>query len=135
MAAKTDLWQTFGRLTAPLALDEVNADYSTTRQLANILQRDANVPFLVAHHRATTKHYQMASAQSPLNEAWFRKSLTAGNMIQSALGVGGPQPSEVARMSAAQRASVNSDREWLDVARAKLDSAAKQRDEAFAALR
>ena len=131
--------------------------------MADILQRDANVPFRVGHHFASelvnfgrgknlrpvdipygearrvytdaAKQFNMDNAQLPLSEAQFRRSLTAENMIESARVVGGPQPAEVTRMLAAQQASLKSDREWVEATRGKLTDAAKQRDAAFAQLR
>ncbi len=93
------------------ALDEVNSDYSTTTELADTLQREADVPFRIGHHFASElvnygrAHHLRASqipfteaqriyadvaaaskvgAKLPLSEEQFRRSLTAENMVTAA---------------------------------------------------
>ena len=144
------------------ALDEVNSDYSTTTELADTLQRDADVPFRIGHHFASElvnygrgKHLragdvpfaevqriyaEVATASKvdsklPLSEEQFRRSLTAENMVTASKGLGGPQPAEVARMLTAAKDRIGADKAWLDAARAKLAAAAQQLDQAFAGLR
>lgn len=145
------------------ALDEVNADYSATTELADTLQREGNVPFRVGHHfaselvtfgrqahlraseikyadaqriyTASAKTFGMNNAVLPLNEATFRKVLTAENMVAVSKGLGGPQPAEVARMLAAQRAQLQADRAWAEGKRANLDKARQAMNQAFEKIR
>jgi argininosuccinate lyase len=142
-------------------LAEVNKEYSTTTELADVLQREADVPFRVGHHFASevvsfgrarglkpaelpfaevtriwtesARHYD-ASPTFPLPEKRFRESLSAEGMIAASKGLGGPQPAEVARMLAAEKARLAADAEWLRAQRAKLREAQARLDAAFAAL-
>jgi argininosuccinate lyase len=144
------------------ALDEVNSDYSTTTELADTLQREADVPFRIGHHfaselvnfgrghrlRASEIPYAEAQriyaeigtaakvdTQLPLTEAQFRRSLTAENMVTTSKGLGGPQPAEVARMLSVAKDHLAADRTWLDATRGKLVAASQKLDQAFAGLK
>jgi argininosuccinate lyase len=144
------------------ALAEVNADYSTTTELADVLQREADVPFRVGHHFASelvnfgrANHlkpteipyadavriyaeagakYELKDTKLPLTEQRFRSALTAENMINGSLGLGGPQPAEVKRMLAGSRQRLASDQNWVKAQRGKLATASAALDRAFNAL-
>ncbi len=135
------------------ALDEVNSDYSTTTELADTLQREADVPFRIGHHfaselvnygrgnrlRASQIPYSEAQriyaeiataakmdAKLPLSEEAFRRSLSAENMVTASKGLGGPQPAEVARMLAGAKDRLAADRAWLEATRKKLADASER---------
>lgn len=142
---------------------EIDADYSTTTELADVLQRDAGVPFRAGHHFASElvnygrgkglKPSQIpysealriyadaahtlpeAERRLPLDEARFREALSADNMVQSSRGLGGPQAGEVKRMLGAQAAQLQADQAWLQDRRSRLAAAADSLNAAFAQLR
>ncbi|PJG56347.1 argininosuccinate lyase [Bradyrhizobium forestalis] len=151
------------RFDASRALEEVNGDYATTTELADVLQRDANVPFRVGHHFASelvnfgrghglraselpyddakrifaqsTKSLLGQEAAFPFSEARFREILTPENMVRSSRGLGGPQSAEVARMLAAQEAQLVADKGWLDGRRSALAKASTELDVVFDRLK
>jgi argininosuccinate lyase len=132
---------------------EVEADYSTTTELADVLQRDADVPFRVGHHYASELvnfgrgkglkvaeipyaeavriYAQCADGELPLGEAEFRKALSPDNMIAASKGIGGPQQSEVERMLKAHGESLEKDRTWLEQGRRRVTKASAALDKAF----
>jgi argininosuccinate lyase len=148
---------------AARAAEEVAVEYSATTELADMLQRDGNVPFRVGHHFASevvsfgrarglrpaqiryadaqrlfaeaAAHYEMKNTRLPMDERTFQRAMTGENMVAASLGLGGPQPAEVARMLGAQRAAVAADHAWTAGRRAALDQAARDRDAAFNRIR
>lgn len=141
------------------ALAEVDADYSTTTELADVLQREANVPFRIGHHfaselvtygrqnnlkpadfpyaeaqriyAASAKANGVDNAKLPLDEGRFRQVLTAQNIIASSKGQGGPQPAEVARMLSEAKQRLSADVAWVQAARDRLTAAQDNLDRAF----
>jgi argininosuccinate lyase len=142
------------------ALAEVDADYVATRELADALQRDANVPFRIGRHFAgelvayarknklpkaadipyadaqrmyaqAAKKFGVDNAKLPFDETLFRQVLTPQNMIAASKGLGGPQPGEVARMLGDAKQRLESDQAWVQAARDKLMAAQDNLDRAF----
>jgi argininosuccinate lyase len=141
------------------ALQEVDADYSTTTELADILQRDSDVPFRVGHHFASdlvnygranklkpaeipfdvvkqlyveaVKAFNFPKTEFPLTQERYQKSLTAQNMLASSQGLGGPQRAEVERMLGVEKNKLAKDEAWLAQQRQKLAAASVKLDQTF----
>lgn len=101
------------------ALEEVNADYSTTTEIADALLQKAEVPFRTGHHFASKLtdygrgkglklheipyseaqriYEEQAKDKLPLTEAEFREVISAEYMVFGRKGLGGPQSAESKR--------------------------------------
>ena len=135
---------------------EVDADYSTTTEIADALAQKAGVPFRIGHHFASkltdygrsrglrlhdipyaeaARIYEAEAKQAfPLSEGDFRKAISAEHMVFGRRGTGGPQPVEVNRMLAAERESISADFAWLKARTEHLARAEAALDQAFSAL-
>ena len=138
------------------SLAEVNAEYSTMTELADMLLREALVPFRIGHHFAseltnygrahglTPKeipyqegvriYREVTGEKLPLTEAQFRSAFDAKLMVTSRRGLGGPQPAEVKRMLAESHTRLASDGAWLQARRQHLQDAQATLDKAFSQL-
>ena len=146
------------RLDPAAARDEIEAEFTTTSELANVLQRVADVPFheghrlaaaLVARARATGRslaripyaeivalHDAQAGGAGPfpLDEATLRRALDPVAMVEGYSGLGGSSPAEVARILTGAGARLDRDRRWLAGCRDRLDRAEQALETAFAAI-
>jgi argininosuccinate lyase len=138
------------------ALAEVQADYSTTTEIADALMQRADVPFRVGHHFASQltdygrgkglKLHEIPYAEArriyaadtqqtlPLSAADFSEIISAEYMVFGRRGVGGPQLAEANRMLAGERDSAAADRVELKAGTGHLARAQAALDKAFAAL-
>ena len=123
------------RIDRERALEELRRGYSTMTEVADMLVREAGVPFRTAHRYASAlTDYGRADKRSPgsLTDEELRTIYreTTGNrlpvpmetlrramdpvaMLADRKGFGGPQAAEVQRMLDKHRESLAADREWL----------------------
>ena len=139
------------------ALDEVDNDYSTMTEVADVLLRNAEVPFRVGHHYASelTTYGRAAGKRPkdltdedllhiykesigddlPVDVGLLRQAMDPAAMVRNRSGLGGPQPNEVLRMLARHNASLEAGFEWLNDSRDRLESASEALQESFASLK
>ncbi len=137
------------------ALEEVNADYSTTTEIADALLQKAEVPFRIGHHFASKLtdygrgkglklqeipfaevqriYAENANAALPLSEKEYVDIISAQYMVFGRKGLGGPQPAEAQRMLAAAGRQTATETTASSGRDSALAQAAAARETAFAA--
>lgn len=111
------------------ALEEVNADYSTTTEIADALLQKAEVPFRIGHHFASKLtdygrgkgmkiheipyseaqriYEEQAKDKLPLTEKEFREVISAEYMVFGRKGLGGPQIIDASKSIKDKKVSIN----------------------------
>lgn len=135
------------------ALEEVDSDYSTMTEIADVLLRHADIPFRIGHHyaselttygRAAGKrpkdltdeellrvYEEAVGGELPVDVGQIRQAMDPQAMVAGRRGLGGPQPAEVRRMLVRHNAELETDIDWLDAARDRLADASENRQRAF----
>lgn len=125
---------------------QVDEDYSTMTELAEMLRREAGVPFRTGHQVASELsawgreqgkrprdlshaevariYHQVTGQELPLDEAQVRRAFDPAAVVAGRAGTGGPQPAETRRMLAAQQADAAAASSWVRGERKRLDTAA-----------
>jgi argininosuccinate lyase len=138
------------------ARTEVDADYSTITEVADMLLQKANVPFRVGHHFASAivdfgrsqkirlqdisysdaanLYKENNKTAFPLTEEDWKKCADPVQMIFNRKGYGGPQLSEIQRMQIDESDSAARALKWNQDCRAHLDRVKEIRIAAVKAL-
>lgn len=149
------------RIDGERSLAELEAEWTTSMNTAEAMQRIHGTPFRVGHSFASeivsvaraegytpmtfpyarasaifrdiAKKYAMAKPDLPLTEAEFRASVSPKDMVLTRQGTGSPSPAEVRRLLAAGEARLGDDRAWLAAREERLFAAEAALNGAFLA--
>jgi len=135
---------------------KVDQEYSTMTELADMLKREAGVPFRIGHEVASELttygrsrqktlgeitreevdhiYREVTGEELPLSEEQVRQAFDAGFFVRSRAGIGGPQPASVERMLADQREDVETLVDWAESERDRLAAASERLDRAATRL-
>lgn len=144
------------------ALAELEDDWTTSMDIAEVLQKDFKIPFRAGHSFASSmvsyaranglrpKEFPYAKAvelyaaalaknklpesKLPLSEQALRKLLSPADMVRTRVGIGGPQPAEVDRMIKQSQETLRNDKAWIQKTRQRLKDADARLDQAFGKL-
>ena len=117
------------------ALEEVNADYSTTTEIADALLQKAEVPFRIGHHFASKLtdygrgkglklseipfaevqriYQEQAEGKLPMTEKEFRGVISAEAAVFGKRGLGGPQVTETIRLHRNATIALKAKMNWI----------------------
>jgi argininosuccinate lyase len=138
---------------------ELDADWTATMNLAEVLLKDHDVPFRVGHGFASLlvsyarpldftpssipfeavtvafakalEKYKLPKQPFPMSEVQFREVMSPAWIVEHTQGTGGPQPAEVRRMLAEAQKRLLADRNWLNERHAQLKRADAELDSEF----
>jgi len=138
------------------ALLEVDIDYSTMTEVADVLLRHADVPFRIGHHyaseltsygRAAGKrpkdlsdeelllvYQESTGGDLPVDVELIKQAMNPAEMVNGRRGLGGPQPAEVLRMLARHNRSLQAEFEWLNTSQEHLRSSIALLEREFSEL-
>lgn len=144
------------RVDRERALEELRRGYSTMTEVADMLVREAGLPFRTAHRYASAlTDYGRANQRQPdaltdeelraiyresMGEPLpvaietLRRAMDPGVLLANRKGLGGPQAAEVQQMLAEHRASLDADQAWLAGRNGALLNASLELHREFAAL-
>lgn len=134
------------------ALEELNADWTASQEVADVLMRDHKLPFRVGHHVASqivsyakerdirpsdfpyveaqriyaeTIAHEMKGGDPkfPLTEAQFRAALDPVAIVKARSTKGGPQAAEMTRMLGEAKARLKAQGDWITAQRRTIDEA------------
>ena len=158
-----DMYRRYARLLDALHLDgdraaaELGRGYSTMTEVADLLVREADVPFRDAHSYASALadlgrrankpaisirdrelrrvYEQTLGTKLPVSPQAIRDALLPATLIAGRRGFGGPQPAEVQRSLAAHHQALAADEAWLAAVEDRLGRARQALRAAFKELR
>ncbi len=144
------------RVDRERALEELRRGFSTMTEVADMLVREARLPFRTAHGYASALtdyarakqrrarslsdeefreiYREVTGKPLPVPVNTVRRAMDPASMLAARKGLGGPQPTEVARMLGDHRESLARDQAWLDGANKELLEASLGLQAAFADL-
>ena len=146
------------------ALEELNCDWTSSQEVADVLMREYKLPFRVGHHVASgmvtyakahnltplnfpydqmqriygevlAKDYPQGPAALPMSEAEFRSTIDPARIVANRRTAGGPQPAEMEKMLASSQAQLKANSAWVKAQRERISAAAATLEQDFERIR